>query len=87
MLFFIAQIIVDYISSFYNSRHNIFHEHFKTPGHSFEDDAEFIIIEKLENFEETTEKLKEKLKQRENFWIKELKTLKPHGLNMELNNV
>ena len=62
-------------------------EHFKTPGHSFEDDAEFIIIEKLENFEETTEKLKEKLKQRENFWIKELKTLKPHGLNMELNNV
>ena len=52
-------------------------EHFKTQGHYFKEHAEFIIIEKLENVEGTTDKLKERLKQRENFWIKELKTLKP----------
>ena len=32
-----------------------------------------------------TEKIKERLKQRENFWILTLETLTPKGLNQELN--
>ena len=62
-------------------------KHFKTPGHSFEKEAEFIVIERLEDIEGTTEELRERLKRRENYWIRELKTLKPLGLNMELNNL
>ena len=31
------------------------------------------------------EVLKQRLKDRENYWVKKLKTLKPFGLNQELN--
>ena len=62
-------------------------KHFNDKNHLFERDAEFTVIEKLEEGKETTESLRKRLKERENFWIKELKTLKPHGLNMELNNI
>ena len=45
-----------------------------------------IVIEKLRNIRKTsTETLKERLKQRENFWIMKLETLAPLGLNQELN--
>ena len=33
----------------------------------------------------STETLKERLKQQENFWIMKLKTLAPLGLNQDLN--
>ena len=45
-----------------------------------------IVIEKLRNIRKTsTETLKERLKQRENFWIMKLETLAPLGLNQDLN--
>ena len=48
--------------------------------------GKFITIEQLRNIRTTsTETLKERLKQRENFWIMKLKTLAPHGLNEDLN--
>ena len=45
-----------------------------------------IVIEKLRNIRKTsTETLKERLKQRENFWIMKLVTLASLGLNLDLN--
>ena len=45
-----------------------------------------IIIKQLRNIRTTsTEALKERLKQRENFWIIKLETLAPRGLNQDLN--
>ena len=43
-----------------------------------------IIIEQLRNIRTTpTETLKERLKQRENFWLMKLETLEPLGLNQD----
>ena len=48
--------------------------------------GKFITIEQLRNIRTTsTETLKERLKQRGNFWIMKLKTLAPHCLNKDLN--
>ena len=45
-----------------------------------------MIIEKLQNINTTpTETLKLRLRERENFWIKKVKTLTPYGLKQELN--
>ena len=45
-----------------------------------------MIIEKLRNINTTpTETLKLRLRERENFWIKKVKTLTPYGLKQELN--
>ena len=55
-------------------------------GHNFNLDTKFIIIEQLQDIEKTSnEMLKERLKTRETFWIKILKTLTPSGLNQHLN--
>ena len=54
-------------------------------NHSFNNDAKFTLIEKL-NVQNVSQELKiKRLKEREDFWIKELKTLIPDGLNHELN--
>ena len=60
-------------------------KHFNQPNHDFNKDAKFTIIEQIKRNE--TEKRKRIILQRENFWIKELKTLTPHGMNQELNLV
>ena len=45
-----------------------------------------MIIEKLRIINTTpTETLKLRLGERENFWIKKVKTLTPYGLKQELN--
>ena len=62
-------------------------KHFALPGHNFERDARFILIEKLKNLNGDKDTLRKRIKTRENFWIKELETLHPRGLNMELNNI
>ena len=59
---------------------------FNQTGHTFNLHAKFIIIEQLQDIEKTSnEILKERLKTRETFWIKKLKTLTPSGLNQDLN--
>ena len=61
-------------------------KHFNNNEHTFSKHGKFIIIEQLRNINTTSTKtLKLRLKERENFWIKKLKTLTPYGLNQELN--
>ena len=58
-----------------NNWNNVFHKHRK-----------FILIEQLNNIKNTsTEVLKQRLKDRKNYWIKRIKTVTPFGLNHELN--
>ena len=61
--------------------------HFTLPGHDFERDARFTLIEKLKNLKGNKEELRKRLKTRENFWIRELKTLQPRGLNVQINKI
>ena len=54
--------------------------------HDFDNHGKFIVIEQLKNIRATsTETLKERLKQGEDFWIMKLETLASFGLNQELN--
>ena len=62
------------------------YKHLNNNEHTFSKHGKFILIERLRNINTTpTEILKLRLKERENFWIKKLKTLTPYGLNQELN--
>ena len=61
-------------------------KHFNRNDHDFKNHGKIIIIEQIRNIRTTsTETLKERLKQQENFWIMKLDTLAPHGLNQDLN--
>ena len=63
-------------------------QHFKQPGHDFNKNAKFTLIEQLNNITNTDKNILQiKLKRREGFWILKLDTLTPKGLNQELNNV
>ena len=57
--------------------------HFSGKNHNFNTHAKFILTEQIRHVD--TEKIKERLKQRENFWILTLETLTPKCLNQELN--
>ena len=59
--------------------------HFSGKRHNFNTHAKFILIEQIRHIDIDKEKNKERLKQRENFWILILETLKRKGLNQELN--
>ena len=62
------------------------YKHFNDNEHTFSKHGKFIILEQLQTISSTpTETLKLRLKERENFWIKKLKTLRPCGLNQEPN--
>ena len=76
-----------------NHRRNAYHPndetipaciHFSDNNHDFNRDARFTLIEQIHSTHSTT-KRKHIILQRENFWITELKTLTPNGLNQELN--
>ena len=57
-------------------------KHFNNNDHTFSEHGKFTIAEQLRNINTTTtETLKLRLKERENFWRKKLKTLTPYGLN------
>ena len=47
--------------------------------------AKFILIEQIRHIDTDKEKNKERLTQRENFWILTLDTVRPKGLNKERN--
>ena len=59
--------------------------HFQQQSHNFNSHAKFIIIDKLVNTSSSKDILRERLIQRENFWIEKVKTLVPYGLNQELS--
>ena len=59
--------------------------HFQKQGHNFNSHSKFIIIDKLANTFSSKDILRERLIQREDFWIQKIKTLVPYGLNQELS--
>ena len=60
-------------------------QHFAQPDHSFNRDAKFTLIESIRNKSYNKTAMTLKLKERENFWMRELKTLQPYGLNKDTN--
>ena len=61
-------------------------KHFNRHDHDFNNHGKIIIIEQLRNIlAASTETLKERQKQQENFWIIKLETLASLGLNQDLN--
>ena len=50
-------------------------QHFNQAGHDFDRDAKFTLIGEIKNLDK--ESKRRRIKARENFWIKELKTLHP----------
>ena len=61
-------------------------QHFTQTSHEFNRHAKVTIIEQLENQNQTLEQMRKTLENREDHWIKRLKTLHPYGFNRELNN-
>ena len=59
--------------------------HFRQPGHIFERDARFTIIEKIETSKLKKEEITNLLLRREDFWMKKLQTIEPNGFNQGLN--
>ena len=59
--------------------------HFGQPGHSFDKDARFTIIEKVKKSNIQKDEVADLLLRREDFWIKQLQTIQPHGFNQGLN--
>ena len=58
---------------------------FRKNSHRFNEHARFAIIDRLTITNLDKEILRERLIQREKFWIQKLETLYPEGLNQELN--
>lgn len=61
-------------------------QHFRLPGHNFNQHAVFTFIEQLKTFNKEKQEKRAILEKREDFWIMELKTLKPKGMNAILNH-
>lgn len=59
-------------------------QHFKLPGHNFNQYAIFNLTEQLNKNELGKEPLSCRLMKRDDFWIHKLKTLQSHGFNTAL---
>ena len=57
-------------------------KHFREKNHNFNKHAKFIIKDKLTNTKKPKEILRQRLIQRENFWIQTLDKIYPKGLNV-----
>ena len=53
--------------------------------HLFNKHAKFMIIDQFTNTIKSKDILRQRLIERENFWIQKLETLPPQGLNQELS--
>ena len=60
-------------------------KHFQIPGHNFNTEAKFTIIEEVYNKSLLKLKIRSLLEHREDFWSLKLQTLSPQGLNISLN--
>ena len=61
------------------------YKYLHSPNHNFNNThGKFSVIEQLRNITSSSTKiLKERIKQRENLWIKKLKTLTPYGYSIK----
>ena len=59
--------------------------HFSSKNHNSNTHAIFLLIEQICHIDIDKEKNKERLKQRENFWVVTFETLTRNGPNQELN--
>ena len=57
--------------------------HFTENNHDFNRDAKFTLIEQIHDTTKTHSQRQKIIIERENFWITELKTLAPYGLNQD----
>ena len=60
-------------------------QHFKLSNNNFNQHVRFALVKQLDNMGIDKDLATLRLKKREDFWIKELKTLHPYGLSAELN--
>ena len=61
-------------------------KYFKSRNHVSYRHGKLMLIEQLNNIKNTsTEVLKQRLKDRVNYWLKRIKTLTPFSLNQKLN--
>ena len=60
-------------------------KHFQMPGHNFNSNVKFTIIEEVYNKSLWKMKIRNLLQHREDFWILKLQNLSPQGLNISLN--
>ena len=63
-----------------------FDQHFQLPGHNFSEHARFTLIEKMNTGPPKGQTHTQRLENREDFWMLQLKTIKPDGLNVGLNS-
>ena len=64
-----------------------FDKHFNTPGHSFDHDAKFILLEQVKNHRTLAkDEIRAIMEHREDYWMLKLKTLTPLGMNDKLNS-
>ena len=63
-----------------------FDQHFQLPGHNFTEHARFTLIEKMNTGPSKGQTHTQRLENREDFWMLQLKTIKPDGLNVGLNS-
>ena len=60
-------------------------QHFNQASHDFTKHAEITIIEQVKHQNKGLAAMRATLEEREDFWIKKIKTLQPDGFNQELN--
>ena len=64
-----------------------FDKHFSAPGHNFDHDARFILLEQVKNYRTLPkEEIRFIMEHREDYWVRKLRTLSPEGLNDKLNS-
>ena len=61
-------------------------KHFREANHSFNRDAKFTLIEKINNHNISQKDMRRTLENHEDLWIIKLRTLKPNGFNDKLSH-
>ena len=63
-----------------------FDKHFTLPGHNYNRNAKFILIEQVRSKKTSKITTRQLLESREDFWMSKLKTITPNGFNDHLNS-
>ena len=63
-----------------------FDKHFNQPGHDYNKNARYILIEQVKQSKMSKKTIRQLLEEREDYWMTKLKTVVPNGLNDHLNS-